>query len=432
MAAAGPRAPAEGRMTFEDVAVYFSQEEWGLLGEAQRHLHREVMLDNLLLLLSLGGCYREADEPPPGDPEDRAPQPSAARPDPSFPKTPSWEECVTAAKGPLWCLSEHQGTHAGPEPCLRGACGKLLSLGPHLHRHQKQHGGEKRARAESRALPVRSCENHVSDGMSTCAERAGCSPELVQRQAARGGARPQRCRENREASQALQRPPEGSRRGQAFGMKRQLTKRQGVHAGDKRYECKECGKFFRHNSSLSHHRKVHDGKRPYECSECGKSFVYKRVFLEHHRIHTGEKPHKCSECGKFFRQRSTLREHQRRHGGERLYKCSACEKSFPHKGRLREHKSIHTGERLYECGECGKRFRQRSTLSTHRKLHGGEGSPKGRECGRSFLTSHYLDHQRVHAGEKPRQCSTGGKRLNRRFHCIEHEQGLHSGKALWV
>lgn len=40
-------------MTFEDVAVSLSWEEWGLLAEAQRLLYREVMLENLVSFYSL-------------------------------------------------------------------------------------------------------------------------------------------------------------------------------------------------------------------------------------------------------------------------------------------------------------------------------------------------------------------------------------------
>ncbi|GAB5581588.1 zinc finger protein interacting with ribonucleoprotein K-like isoform X1 [Prionailurus iriomotensis] len=399
--------PIQDSVTFEDVAMYFSWEEWGLLDEAQRWLFHSVMLENFALVTSLG-CWHGA-----GDGEAPSEQSAfvgasqvrthQASPDPQ--KAHPCEICGLVLKDILG-VALHQRTHSQLRP---GTCGRRTSFIANLHQHGKQHSVEKPLK---RASLVKSCRFHVPGESFTCGEvdkdfLTGSGEH--QHQASHDGRKAHSstmCGEAVHSGKSHHSWCEGKK---AFSHKYSLAQHQSVHAQEKPYKCSECGKSFTRRFNLLQHQKVHTGEMPYKCNECGKFFTNIFGFIQHQRTHTGEKPYKCSRCGKFFGQKSTLTVHERIHTGEKPYGCSECGKFFRHSSSLIKHQRVHTGVRPYKCGECGKCFTDNSCLIKHRRIHTGERPYECKECGKLFSQSFGLtQHQRVHTRERRYECRICG------------------------
>ncbi|XP_069914263.1 zinc finger protein 300 isoform X2 [Oryctolagus cuniculus] len=209
---------------------------------------------------------------------------------------------------------------------------------------------------------------------------------------------------------------------------------QRPHTGRKPYEYKCHQESFNCKLCLTIHHRTQVWEKSCEYNKCGKVSYQKSDLvsqklglIKHQKIHTREKTYECDECGKAFHLKSHLIRHQRIHTGRKPYECDECGKAFRQQPHLITHQRIHTGGKPYECDECGKAFRQTSNLITHQRIHTGWKPYKCDECGKAFRQkSSLITHQRIHTGGKPYECDECGEAFRQKSHLITHQR-MHTG-----
>ncbi|XP_055001115.1 zinc finger protein 382 isoform X2 [Sorex araneus] len=210
-----------------------------------------------------------------------------------------------------------------------------------------------------------------------------------------------------------------------FSVHPQIVMEKKPHAYNK------YGKFLCRKSIFMHQRSQ-DEEKPFQCAYCGNRFRRKSYLIEHQRIHTGEKPYVCNQCGKAFRQKTALTLHEKTHIEGKPYICLDCGKSFRQKATLTRHHKTHTGEKAYECTQCGSAFRKKSYLIDHQRTHTGEKPYQCNECGKAFIQKTTLTvHQRTHTGEKPYICNECGKSFCQKTTLTLHQR-IHTGEKPYI
>ncbi|XP_077111868.1 uncharacterized protein LOC143767426 isoform X1 [Ranitomeya variabilis] len=121
-------------------------------------------------------------------------------------------------------------------------------------------------------------------------------------------------------------------------------------------------------------------------------------------------------------------EHPRAHTRKKTFSCSECGKCCISKSDLTKHQRIHTREKPFSCSECEKSFSDKSCLARHQKIHTREKPFSCSECDKCFnRKANLAKHLHIHTGEKPFSCSECEKGFSDKSALAQHQK-IHTGE----
>ncbi|XP_076778214.1 uncharacterized protein LOC143437287 [Arvicanthis niloticus] len=190
-------------VTYDDVHVNFTQEEWALLDPSQKKLYKDVMLETYSNLSAIGFNWE----------------------DQNFD-----EHCQRSRR-----LRRHERSQSTEKPSECIQCGKAFSLHApsHAQRHESFH-------IEKTPYEVIQCVKAFAPYTSSQISK---STEIGQK------------------------PYECNQRGKGFAKHSHLKRHKSIHSGEKPFKYSECDEAFLHPLNLHMNETIHTGEKPYKSSQ---------------------------------------------------------------------------------------------------------------------------------------------------------------------
>ncbi|XP_013135844.1 PREDICTED: zinc finger protein 471-like isoform X2 [Papilio polytes] len=194
----------------------------------------------------------------------------------------------------------------------------------------------------------------------------------------------------------------------------------------KPYDCKKCPALLpSYNKYVQHLRQAHS-QGSCTCGDCGRSFKTANSFRAHLSVHTKKS---CPSCDKVFRNQTCYLYH--------VKKCCNLERIKSHKGMLEvknkwSEKKVKVGLRGRVdteciCDYCNKKFAGKKFISAHIQIvHMKNTHSPCVYCGKFLAAAHMSEHVKKHQ-DLSFKCDLCGIVLRTKLGYIQHLR-LHSGE----